>query len=143
MKKIVFVIVLFAFIAKANCQTTEKPVLTKEDYLKKAKTEKIVAWITLGAGVGMIAGGFAIAGGPVGGIGEGGLGAHSHNTNKGVGLCYAGGAVALVSIPIFIWAHKDKKRAASFGLSNSIIDLPFKNNFVVKRQPAITLKIPL
>ncbi len=133
MKKVVFVIVLFAFIAKANCQTEEAPVMTKADYLKKAKGEKIAAWITLGVGVGLV----------VAGSGSSSISWGNQGSDGGFIFAIIGAGAALASIPIFVSAQKDKKMAASVAISNLQINYPSQNNFVVKRQPAITLKIPL
>jgi len=65
------------------------------------------------------------------------------NENKGLWLCYIGGAATITSIPFFISSHKNKKRAASIALSNQNIHVPFHNNFVVKTQPTLTLKLNL
>ncbi len=132
MKKVILLIVLFAFIAKAYSQTTEKPVLTKEDYLKKAKDNKSGAWVTLGLGGGMLVCAAALA-----------SGLNKANDNAVIVLGIAGATTSLLSIPLFHSAHKYKKRAASIALRNLNINYPAQNNFVVKRQPAITLKIPL
>lgn len=133
MKNILLVFAFLAFIVKANCQTPEVPAFTKEDYLKKYRSQKVAAWVSLGAGVGMVLVGF--------GTNAGGWG--QDNKNKGLWLSYVGGAVTLVSIPLFISAHKNKKRAASVTINNQHVLLPQQNIFCLKMQPAVTLKINL
>jgi len=134
MKNILLVLAIFAFIVRANCQTPEISALSKEDYLRKAKNQRIAAWVSLGGGIGMIISGFSINVSE--GWGDG-------NQNKGLWLSYVGGAAALVSIPLFITARKNKKRAASIGLSNQSIYLPRQSYMFVKAHPTITLKVQM
>lgn|GEM_PF-4412722 len=65
------------------------------------------------------------------------------NQNKGLWLSYVGGLATLVSIPLFISAHKNKKRAATLGLSNQSIYFPKQSNMFVKAHPTFTLKVQL
>lgn len=75
-------------------ETTDKTPLGLHDmYIQKHKKNKTAAWITLGTGVTMSVIGLATQiSGPI----------LSDNPDKGVGLIYAGGAVALLSTPFFI-----------------------------------------
>ncbi len=134
MRNILLVFAFVTLIVKANCQTPETSTLTKEDYLKKYKNQKTAAWISLGGGIGMAVGGFVInlSGDWVG-----------PNQNKGSWLIYLGGAATLASIPLFISAHKNKRRAASIAINNQNFLWPQQSSFCFKRQPAITLKMNL
>ncbi|MFN8291852.1 MAG: hypothetical protein U0U70_16460 [Chitinophagaceae bacterium] len=50
----------------------------------------------------------------------------------------------LGSIPLFISAHKDKKKAAVTGRPTSFdIKWPEQNGLVLLKQPALSLRIPL
>gem|GEM_PF-5824644 len=45
MKNNLLVLAIFAFIVRANCQTPEISALSKEDYFRKSKNQKIAAWV--------------------------------------------------------------------------------------------------
>ena len=109
MKKIIICLLLITWSVASFSQqtTTSRPPLTRMDYLKKSKKQNTTAWILLGSGIGMSIGGYAIAGGPLGGIG----GNPNDNPNKGVWLVYLGGATTLASIPLFIAASRNKRLA--------------------------------
>lgn len=77
---------------------------TRQDYLKKSKSQKTAAWVLLGAGVTC----FAIA--APGNIALGTAGV----------IIVAGGVCVLTSIPLFIASAKNKKRA---GMSSAYFDL--------------------
>ena len=115
-------------------QTNPSPILTKQDYLQKSKNQKTAAWIMLGSGLGMVGGGLAIN--LSGGILNG-------NGSKGLWLSYLGGAVTIASIPFFIAASKNTKKAASLSFKNEIAPRHRINNFVYRTVPSLTLKINL
>ncbi len=71
-------------------------------YLKKHKTQKTIGWICLGSGAVMILGGLAINSSQ--GWGEG-------NQNNGLWLSYLGAGVVLTSVPLFISAGSNKRKA--------------------------------
>lgn len=108
MKKIFF---LFWFILLTvqfiNGQGIDESISTTPKelhdlYMKKNRTNKITGWTLVGAGIGMTLGGFAIN--AASGWGEG-------NTNKGLGLTSIGEAVTILSIPFFISAGSNKRKA--------------------------------
>lgn len=104
------------------------------DYLKKSKSQKTIVWVMVGSGVAMIGGGFAIN--LSSGWGAG-------NTNKGLWLCYVGGATALGSIPFFISASKNKHRAVSvFINAQPLPDIARSGNHI-PAIPSLSLKIGL
>lgn len=144
MKVLLLILIVFVFIAKTYCQNAEAPALSKAYYLQKSKTQKTVAWVLAGSGTVMMIAGTIIntdqnLDNVIGAFAD----EASTNENKGLWLCYVGGAAAITSVPFFISSHKNKKRAASVALSNQNIYVPFQNNFVVKTQPTLTLKLSL
>ena len=71
-------------------------------YLQKQKTNKTMGFVMLGAGIAMIAGGLAINVNT--GWGEG-------NKNNGLWLSAMGVPTALVSVPLFVSAGTNKRKA--------------------------------
>ena len=133
MKKITFLIAFFAIaLAAFSQQNNPSPTLTKQNYLLKSKNQNTAAWILLGSGLAMVGGGLAIN--LSGGILNG-------NGSKGLWLSYLGGAVTITSIPFFIAASKNKKKAVSLSFKNVIS--PQIKNFVYRTVPSLTLKISL
>jgi hypothetical protein len=140
MKKIVFSLTLLLFLVKSFSQT---PALSKDYYLKKSKTQKTVAWVMLGGGVAMATIGLIIVNKQVND--------DPFNTLNNLGtvggsaiLGIVGIGSALGSIPFFISSAKNARRAAAaISFNNQKILFPLQNNFVLKTQPALTLKIEL
>jgi len=98
----------FSNNALGQVLTEEKNQSTQELYdfhISKKKANNTAAWIALGGGVAMIVGGLGIN--MSGGIVDN----DSTNNNKGLWLSYLGGAVTVVSIPLFISAGKHKRKA--------------------------------
>lgn len=99
-------------------------------YMKKRNTNNTVGGIILVSGIGMTLGGFATNVST--GWGEG-------NKNNGLWLFYLGGATTLASIPFFISAGNNKRKAKlslkgeSVTIRNKLLD---KSNY-----PAIALII--
>ena len=134
MKKIFFCLKLLLLTVKSFSQT---PALSKEDYLKKSKTQKTVGWVMLGGGVAMTTIGYVIINQQVN---DDPLNAIT--TGQGyVVLMIAGAATALGSIPFFISSAKNARRAAAISFNNQKILFPQQNTFVLKTQPTVTLKI--
>jgi len=108
-------------------------VKTKEYFIAKSKKQKAVAWTLLGTGAAAIISGAII-----------------DNSNKGEEQTYTGGFLeiggvicTLTSIPFFISSSKNKKRAAALTINYQKMLLPVNNLFVLKKQPALTLKVEL
>ena len=87
---------------------------------KKAKT---TGWVMLGVGIGMTIAGIGIN------ASQGILDNDSTNNNQGLWLSYLGAATAIASIPSFISAGKNKRKANLF-LKKSVatINLPKSRN---------------
>ena len=120
---------LLIFITSAvfSQQTTSEKPLTKQDYLQKSKSQRTAAWILLGAGTTMIA--IAAPG----------------NVSFDIlpVLAIGGGAAVLGSIPLFIAAGRNKRKAMTI---SSYIELQH-NSAVTYRGltavsfPALALKL--
>lgn len=97
MKKIVlfFLAVLYTYACFSQAKT---------DYLQKSKKQKTAAWICLGGGIGMSVIGLSkinVAGSDNGNV----------NNTPGTILFATGAAAAITSIPLFIAASNNKKKA--------------------------------
>ena len=138
MKTIVLSLAILFFAVKSFSQPPANSIQSKDYYLQKSKKQKKVGLIVLYTGLGIAA--------------AGGIVYIIHEQNKdgwldidftGAYIAAGGGGVALASIPFFISASKNKKKAASVTLNNALIPLLKQNGLVSKMQPTITLKIVL
>ena len=141
MKKIILLIAFFALaFAAFSQQTTPSPTLTKQDYLKKSKRQKAAAWILVSSGafftlLGSIELNFA---GSDSIDGTDPTKKSAKTIFKVIGLTAVG-----VSIPFFISAAKNKKKAMALSFKNEISPQIYKTGFVYKPVPSLTLKISL
>lgn len=124
MKKLFILFISLVFLnnvkgQELHTQINQTPQEIYDFHIQKRKNNKTAGWITLGSGVAMIIGGVAIN------ISGGVLG-DSDETSKGLWLSYLGGAVTLVSIPLFISAGKHKRKA-KIQLQNGAVG--FNNEF--------------
>lgn len=94
----------FTFLLALQLTAQQPGSFAKDDYLKKNKTQKTVAWSLLGGGILSVGLGFATLGGKA-----------TNNTDNGI-LLIGGTAAMVTSIPFFISASKNKKKAATLGL---------------------------
>jgi hypothetical protein len=134
MKKAILVLLFSGFAVSLDAQQTENPVMTKTDYLKKAKGQKIGAWCTLGGGLAMGVAGIAIN-----------LGApwDGEHVNSGVWMVYVGAAAVITSIPLFISAGKNKRRAAALAFTSQPVYGQWPGMNFIKAQPAVQIKLGL
>ena len=107
---------------------------TKDMYLQKSKNQKTAAWVLLISGTAMAIGG---------GIAFDNSYDDSSNTSTDIyGIIAVAGVVAdLASIPFFISAGKNKRKAASlsFNMQNY---LPYPENLITSNPvPSISLRI--
>jgi len=133
MKKIPMLFLLIVLSASTFSQQTNRvPTVSKPDYLQKSKNQKTAAWILLGGGTALAAGGFIWASSNI------------FSTSSGPEVLLLVGIGCMTgSIPFFISSSKNRKRAmsASFKFQQS---LQLQNNILVKREvPSLTLKISL
>ena len=107
-------------------ETEKSPQELENYYTMKFKKKKKTAWILLGAGVGAMAIGTAIAYSSEYG---------DSTVVYGAGAFVAGAASVIVSIPAFIKANYFKKKAeaasSSFQVSIGTISTPQRNNFAL------------
>jgi ABC-type transport system involved in multi-copper enzyme maturation permease subunit len=128
---IILIILLSAITGTGFSQETTSPnqPLTRQDYLKKSKTQKILGFVFLGVGVGCIA---LVSSGE-----------SSFGTTAAVGV--AGGVIALSSIPLFIASGRNKRKAmaATAGLN---LEKVLDNQIVFKHAgnfPALAIRLNL
>ncbi len=120
MSKLLFSIVFFLVLNSGSFCQQIKPAqkITKEDYLKKSKSQQTAAWIVFGSGFVSASVGIAI-------------GLHKatealvgllylqqpKSSNDGEVLFYSGLAAMAGSIPLFIASSKNKKKANAVSAS--------------------------
>lgn len=128
MKKNFLSFLLSFFITISFGQTTTNQKDSKDHFLKKAKSQRTVAWVLLGGGTGLFFGG--------------GLTAFGKSGPTAWDYVFVTGLVAdIVSIPFFISAHHNKKKAARVAFTNQKIILPGKKNIGWLTQASVTIKI--
>ncbi len=131
MKRITICMMLLLFSASTFGQDTiaVKQTLTRAEYLSKSKTEKVFAFILLGAGATTL------------------LLLSKGNTDLGsIGvLVVVGGLATLASIPLFISSAKNKRRAKNAAASFKFERIPTleQSGISFHSVPAISLKISL
>ena len=133
MKKIFFCIILLILTNSTfSQQTSSSPVLTKQDYLKKSKHQKITAFCLAGGGIVVwLAGASKYMN-------------QNDNIDGGGEVAMAIGSIAAVaSIPMFIIASKNKRKAASLSFKNEPSFQVQKSSFVYRAIPSINLKFQL
>ena len=123
-----------------------KPQLTKKEYLEKTKKQKTIGWISLGIGQALLWTGVILNRGEYEGeewdVNSLGLPANPHdvyendklkNTLETVGII-----IATSSIPFFIAAAKNKKKANRVGLN-----LKFEKSAVLRQTGLNTIHYPV
>ena len=119
MKRFAIVLTILFLGVKSFAQT---PVISKDYYLKKSKTQKTVGWILLGTGAGIAAYGLIT------------LNDYTDNANFGTAnytgalIAIGGGVIAASSIPFFISSAKNKRKAATISFTSQKILWYQKNN---------------
>ena len=138
MKKVIFCLTLLLFVVRSFSQI---PALSKDYYLKKSKTQKTVGWIMLGGGAAMATIGLVVSNHQ---INEDPLNYLVSDKTAGlVILTLAGIGTAVGSIPFFLSSAKNAHMGSAISFNNQKMLFPLGNTFVLKTQPALTLKIEL
>lgn len=115
--------------------------LSSDEYLTKSHHQKTVAWIMLGGGVGLTALGVAVS---QANTVDYALGNSSNHNTAGTILAVSGVASTLGSIPMFISAGHNKRKAAELSLALQNTPMLYTTGYrMAIRQPAIRLTIPL
>ena len=123
---------MFTFSAASfSQQTNPAPQLTKQEYLKKSKTQKTLGWILMGAGI-VSTGVGSIQVNPN----------YGSNTNRS-GLLIVGLAAIGTSIPLFIASVKNRRKATSLSFQMHQIPQLQQTSIVYYPMPSLRLKISL
>ncbi len=109
MKKIFlsFLLSLFITISFGQAITNQKD--SRDYFLKRAKSQRTVAWVLFGGGTTLFIGGALVSVNKYGFFGR---------TNAWDYISVAGLVADIVSIPFFISAHHNKKKATSVAFAN-------------------------
>ena len=147
MKKIILCLFwLVASIATMSQQTNSPPMQTQQDFLKKSKNQKTIAWILLGTGTAMMITGSIIWSNAVEDRVENdpweGLFA-PYTTTEGTTVTAIGLVVSAGSIPLFIVSRKNKRKAMSLSAGTRTFPQLGKTSLVKQTIPSLTLKIQL
>ena len=136
MKKILAFTLILTLSATTFCQQVNPlPGLNKQDLLKKSKNQKTAAWILLGGGF------FSTA---LGSVKFNFAGSDSEVDNSTSAIFLITGLAAIAtSIPFFIAANKNKKKAMNLSFKNEKVTHLSKQAFVYKTIPSLALKINL
>lgn len=128
MKKMISLAMLLAVVVTSFSQQTESsPVLTKQDYLQKSKSQRTSAFILLGTGAALLA-----------------VAAPGNVSFDILPILVIGGGAAIVgSIPLFIAAGKNKRRAMSLSFKNETVPLPQPGGFANQSALSVTINIGL
>jgi hypothetical protein len=138
MKKFLLLLMLLSFIVKSFGQVEKSSSFSKAYYLQKSKTQKTIGWVLLGGGTAMVVG--AAISYPKR---ESSSFSEAFTLNANDIIILIGTGADIISIPFFISAHKNKKRAASVAIANQKILWYQKNNIGFVAQPTLTLKFKL
>lgn len=138
MKKIiVFVMLLIISVTAISQQTKPVPVLTKQDYQNKSKSQKSTAWLLLGGGTAVLAGTLISAASSVC------IGGGCTKKSFPVVAVGIGGAASVSSIPFFMASSRNKKKVMSLSFKNETAPQLKKDGFANRSVPSLTLKINL
>ena len=140
MKKIIIFLALIAIGFSSFSQTETDNIKTKKYYLDKSRKQRTAGWIMLGGGVALT--GVGIAAGVAQSL-DYVLG-NEKSRNSGSVIASVGLLSALGSIPVFISASKNKRKAAevAFGIQK-LPSILYAANGPAAFQPALTLKVSI
>lgn len=137
MKKIIVTLMLLAVVFSTLGQRLPAQQQPKEFYLQKADKQMRAGWILLGVGtVGVVTG-------IVLGSQDSGNDIYSDENVVGYVLLIGGLGLDLCSIPLFISASKNRKKAATLTLGLQGNDPLQRSPFNTHVQPAVILRINL
>ncbi|MBP6477320.1 MAG: hypothetical protein KA290_06350 [Chitinophagaceae bacterium] len=142
MKKIILFIAFFSMLTKGFNQQVEEPKmeLTKQEYLKKSKSQKTAGRILLGGG------GILIGAGLLTNLsnGLGNLFVEESQKNSSGDIFTVLGVISIAgSIPLLISAGKNKRKALSLSVKNQPSQVLQNNRLYSKIIPSLTFKINL
>ena len=141
-KLLLFSIALLVAASSFSQQNNPAPALSKQDYLKKSKHQKTAAWALLGGGGTFIVTGIIITKGEL--IHENFIGQKSYKNDRIKGDFVLSGTLAMLgSIPLFIAASRNKKKAMSMSFKNQMLPQLQSTGFKYQNIPSLNLKISL
>jgi hypothetical protein len=126
---ILFIIVLTVKLYSQNSE------IARSDYLQKSKNQRTAGWLLLGGGTALMLAG--ISSGSGGSEGDMGYGS---NFDSGMALFGVGLAADIISIPMFVSASKNKKRADTL-FSFSPMPVVVYNNTTTRFITSISISI--
>ncbi len=138
MKRLALLFFSVLFSVSSYCQAA--PQQSKDYYLHKSKSQKTIAWVMLGGGVTLMAVGVAAA---QAAVIDDNLGGQQSSFSTGEALAYVGLASSLGSIPLFISAAKNKKRAAEIAFQPQRVLSQKQEMVFIKFQPSLSIKYRL
>ncbi|MBK7561171.1 MAG: hypothetical protein IPQ06_00180 [Chitinophagaceae bacterium] len=144
MKKIIIISMLLIQSAASFSQPAPETTTIKTDYLKKSRTQNTTAWFLLSGG--LVLGSISAAistNETLTDFSNIFSGEERKSTNTAEILGYTGLATMLGSIPLFIAARKNKKKAMSLSFKNETLPQLHKGSFINQSVPSLTLKISL
>ena len=139
------IFLLLLSIAAFTQKGSPSPTLTKEDYLAKSKAKRKVGHILLAGGAGLVLAAFVIPKGEANGTEWGPWGPYESNNNDGIkaAVGLTGTLSMLASIPFFISAGKNKRKAMSISFKNHRVPHLEGNNLMVSTVPSLNVKIKI
>ncbi|NHE57087.1 hypothetical protein [Cyclobacterium plantarum] len=134
----VVLILTFLMGSQINAGAQE---MSKKDYLEKSRRQKTTGYIMAGGGLAMVAAGSTLFSENF--ILFGASDAEEQATGIGVAMAVVGGIAAIGSIPVFISAGKNKKRAALMSFKPLPTNTPKYAVGIPSHIPSLALTIPL
>jgi hypothetical protein len=130
MRKVVFLLLLIVTASISfSQQPTSKPALTKDVYLKKSKTQKIIGWCLLGAGSIIWTAGISQA-------------ANGSNDDDGGDTALGiGTAMGIGGVTFLILGGINKKKAMSLSFQQQHVPYLQKNSLVHQKIPALSMRL--
>jgi hypothetical protein len=139
MKTMLILATMLSFATVLYGQDTTALATQKEYYLKKAKNQKTTGWVLLGTGsaAGIIGIALMASNGFVINPTE-----ENENAAGTGGVLFTTGVLCdLASIPFFISAGKNKRRAAEISAGTQKTYLPLNSALTMRYIPSLTVKI--
>ncbi len=133
---LLFLFLLSSLVLYAQVDTTFSKAQLKADYLKKSRNQKTAAWIIVGGGGVFILSGLLVSTNDT----------QSYTpaptvTVKGTSLIVLGVLAEIASVPLFLAASKNKKRAMALGMKNQFIPSSKGGTFVYTLVPSISITV--
>lgn len=130
--------------ASFSQQTNPAPQLTNQDYLQKSKKQKTTAWILLAGGAALSITGAILSSHTLINILIDPLNPESTSgSDADVIVLLTGAAAMLGSVPLFISAGKNKRKAMSLSFKMEQVPQLQIASLVNKPTPSVSLKIKL